>query len=87
MAEEGLKKCLGEFLDGPRDFKALNVMSQAYFDRLTHEAFGFKGISRYKKENKICDWKVYIVVMYKTMILFVRIRCEEKRRKSVKHYK
>lgn len=65
VAEEGLKKCLGEFLDGPRDFKALNVMSQAYFDRLTHERSALKEFRDTKRKIK------YVIGRY-TSLLCIR---------------
>ena len=36
-AEEGLKKCMGEFLDGKRKFGPIGIRTQAYYDKLTGE--------------------------------------------------
>ena len=66
-AEEGLKKCLEEFLDGPREFKALGVMSQAYFDRLTQEHTGLKDFHGTKEKIK------YVIARY-TPLLYVKSR-------------
>ena len=46
-AEDGLKKCLGEFLDGAKKIGPVNERTQAYFDRLTGEHADlseFKGV-------------------------------------------
>lgn len=64
-AEEGLKKCLGEFLDGPREFKALNIMPQAYFDRLTNEYADLKEFQGAKRKLK------YVIARY-TPLLHLR---------------
>lgn len=50
-AEEGLKKCLREFLDGTREFMDVNIKTQAYFDRLTEECAGLGEFSG--KKNKL----------------------------------
>lgn len=65
--EEGLKKCLGEFLDGPREFKSTNVMPQAYFDRLTHEHAALKEFAGTKRKIK------YVIGRY-TPLLHIRQR-------------
>lgn len=64
-AEEGLKKCLDEFLDGPREFKSFDIIPQAYFDRLTNEHANLKEFQGKKKKIK------YIIARY-TPILRIR---------------
>jgi len=57
-AEEGLKKCLEEFLDGPREFNDVSVIPWAYFDRLTATHTDLKEFPGIKKKMK------YMVARY-----------------------
>lgn len=64
-AEEGLKKCLEEFLDGTRVFKEAGIRSHAYFDRLAHEHTALSEFPGVKRKIK------YLILRY-TPLLFVR---------------
>ena len=57
-AEEGLKKCLVEFLDSSKEFGPIGVRSHAYFDRLTKENTDLREFSGVKNKLK------YIAIRY-----------------------
>lgn len=50
--EEGLSKCLREFLNGKRNFKEINWLHEGYFDRMTGENTNFSEILGNKNKLK-----------------------------------
>ena len=69
-AKEGLTRCLEDFLDGPREFKPLNVKPHAYFDKITKE---HTNLQEFQEKN---DKFKYIIERYTPYLYYSTTRAK-----------
>lgn len=60
--EEGLKKCLSEFLNGKRNFKEINWLFEGFTDKITGEKTNLKEIDGIKNKIKYLTGRYFIKV-------------------------
>ena len=58
--QEGLTKCLSDFLKGDRDFRDINWRNEAKFDRITGDKSKIKEISGFKNKVKYMIFRYFL---------------------------
>ena len=58
--QEGLTKCLSDFLKGDRDFRDINWRNEAKFDRITGDKSKIKDISGFKNKVKYMIFRYFL---------------------------